>query len=185
MSKTRGEPSTSTNLKEVLSEKIPVHHDLLRKFRFHFGSRVVSQITVEDLYGGLSGVKTIVRETSELDPKHGVMITKIYIKYIFLIFSFFFHSLILFIFVKLYVWHPIIKSFKHRSRNRCLGNFTLKSTGTSVDRVPWIDYTGSDHSVASRRQLAERGSCVLVALNRRRPDAAANCFVDRRLGIAT
>ncbi|XP_024881024.1 probable citrate synthase 2, mitochondrial [Temnothorax curvispinosus] len=73
VSRTRGEPSTSTNLKEALCEKIPVHHDLLRNFRFHFGPSVVSQITVEDLYAGLSDVKTIVRETSELDPKHGIV----------------------------------------------------------------------------------------------------------------
>lgn len=76
VSKTRGEPSTSTNLKEALSEKIPVHHDLLRKFRSHFGPNVVSQITVEDLYAGLSDVKTVVRETSELDPQHGVIIAE-------------------------------------------------------------------------------------------------------------
>jgi len=74
VSKTRGEPSTSTNLKEALCEKIPVHHDLLRNFRFYFGSNVVSQITVENLYTGLNDVKTIVKETSELDPKHGVII---------------------------------------------------------------------------------------------------------------
>ncbi|XP_028047292.2 probable citrate synthase 2, mitochondrial, partial [Monomorium pharaonis] len=72
VSRTRGEPSTSTNLKEALCEKIPVHHDLLRNFRFHFGPSVVSQITVEHLYAGLADVKTIVKETSELDPKHGI-----------------------------------------------------------------------------------------------------------------
>ncbi|XP_018307004.1 probable citrate synthase 2, mitochondrial [Mycetomoellerius zeteki] len=73
VSKTRGEPSTSINLKEALCEKIPVHHDLLRNFRLHFGPSVVSQITVENLYTGLNDVKTIVRETSELDPKHGIV----------------------------------------------------------------------------------------------------------------
>ncbi|XP_018359351.1 PREDICTED: probable citrate synthase 2, mitochondrial isoform X1 [Trachymyrmex cornetzi] len=73
VSKTRGEPSTSTNLKEALCEKIPVHHDLLRNFRLHFGPSVVSQITVENLYTGLNDIKTIVKETSELDPKHGIV----------------------------------------------------------------------------------------------------------------
>ncbi|XP_018396653.1 PREDICTED: probable citrate synthase 2, mitochondrial isoform X2 [Cyphomyrmex costatus] len=73
VSKTRGEPSTSTNLKEALCEKIPVHHDLLRNFRLHFGPSVISQITVENLYTGLNDVKTIVRETSELDPKRGII----------------------------------------------------------------------------------------------------------------
>ncbi|XP_018044444.1 PREDICTED: probable citrate synthase 2, mitochondrial [Atta colombica] len=73
VSKTRGEPSMSTNLKEALCEKIPVHHDLLRNFRLYFGPSVVSQITVENLYTGLNDVKTIVKETSELDPKHGIV----------------------------------------------------------------------------------------------------------------
>ncbi|KAG5343906.1 CISY1 synthase, partial [Acromyrmex charruanus] len=73
VSKTRGEPSTSTNLKEALCEKIPVHHDLMRNFRLHFGPSVVSQITVENLYTGLNDIKIIVKETSELDPKHGIV----------------------------------------------------------------------------------------------------------------
>lgn len=76
VSKTRGKPSASTNLKEAVCEKIPVHHDLLRNFRLHFGPSVVSQITVENLYTGLNDVKTIVKETSELDPKHGVIIAE-------------------------------------------------------------------------------------------------------------
>lgn len=72
VNKTRGESSTSTNLKEVLCEKISVYHDLLRNFRRHFGPTIISQITVDNLYEGLSDVKTLVKETSELDPKHGV-----------------------------------------------------------------------------------------------------------------
>ncbi|XP_070155153.1 citrate synthase-like [Polyergus mexicanus] len=73
ISKTRGEPSTSTNLKEALCEKIPVHHDLLRYIRRNFGPNIISQITVESLYDGLSDVKSIVKETSEIDPKHGIV----------------------------------------------------------------------------------------------------------------
>ncbi|EZA49338.1 hypothetical protein DMN91_000390 [Ooceraea biroi] len=73
VSKTRGEPSTSTNLKEALCEKIPVHHDLLRKFRRNFGPTIISEITVDSLYDGLNDVKTIVRETSEISPKHGIV----------------------------------------------------------------------------------------------------------------
>lgn len=74
VSKTRGEPSTSENLKEALSEKIPLYHDLLRNFQRHYGSRIIGHITVDDLYNGLNGVTTIVRETSEIDLKRGVMI---------------------------------------------------------------------------------------------------------------
>lgn len=76
ISKIRGEPSTSTNLKEALCEKISVHHDLVRNFRRNFGPTIISQITVDNLYEGLNNVKTLVKETSELDTKHGVIITK-------------------------------------------------------------------------------------------------------------
>jgi len=82
VSKTIGEPSTSTNLKEALWEKIPVHHDLVRKFRHNFGPFVISEITVDNLYDGLSNVKTIVRETSEIDSKHGVIHHREYIRII-------------------------------------------------------------------------------------------------------
>ncbi|XP_078052101.1 putative citrate synthase 2, mitochondrial [Augochlora pura] len=72
VSRTRGAPSANKDLKQALWEKIPIHYDLLRNFRQHYGSSVVSHITVEDIYQGLNGVKTIVRETSETDPKHGI-----------------------------------------------------------------------------------------------------------------
>lgn len=78
VSKTRGEPSTSGNLKEALREKIPLYHDLLRNFRRHHGPSIINHITVDDLYDGLSGVKTTVRETSEIDPKHGVIIMTVF-----------------------------------------------------------------------------------------------------------
>ncbi|XP_017766296.1 PREDICTED: probable citrate synthase 1, mitochondrial [Eufriesea mexicana] len=72
VSTTRGVPSTSIDLKEALCEKIPIHYDLLRNFRQRYGSSVISHITVENIYQGLNGVKTMVRETSELDPKYGI-----------------------------------------------------------------------------------------------------------------
>lgn len=74
VSTTRGTPSTSTNLKEALCEKIPLHHDLIRKFRLCHGGSVISQITVEQLYQGLKGVRTTVRETSEIDQQLGVIL---------------------------------------------------------------------------------------------------------------
>ncbi|XP_034183891.2 putative citrate synthase, mitochondrial isoform X1 [Osmia lignaria lignaria] len=72
VSTVRGVPSTSTNLKEALCEKIPIHYDLLRNFRQQHGCSVISRITVENMYQGLNGVNTMVRETSELDPKYGI-----------------------------------------------------------------------------------------------------------------
>ncbi|XP_063978864.1 probable citrate synthase, mitochondrial isoform X2 [Diachasmimorpha longicaudata] len=73
VSKTRGVPSSSTNLKEALSEKIPLYYDLLREFREEHNDTVIGQITVNDLYSGLSGVNTTVRETSEVHSQLGIM----------------------------------------------------------------------------------------------------------------
>lgn len=72
VSTTRGTPSTSIDLKEAVREKIPLHYDLLRKLRSQHGSTVISRITVDDIYEGLKGVNTLVRETSEVDPRFGV-----------------------------------------------------------------------------------------------------------------
>ncbi|XP_054004079.1 probable citrate synthase 2, mitochondrial [Hylaeus anthracinus] len=72
VSTTRGTPSTSTDLKEALCEKIPLHYDLLRNFRRQHGPSVVSHITVENMYQGLNGVNTMVRETCETDAKYGI-----------------------------------------------------------------------------------------------------------------
>ncbi|KAI4501265.1 hypothetical protein M0802_003638 [Mischocyttarus mexicanus] len=72
VSTTRGIPSTSTNLKEALCEKIPIHYDLLRNFRKEHGQSVISRITVNNIYDGLQGVNMMVRETSENDPKYGI-----------------------------------------------------------------------------------------------------------------
>ncbi|KAK0162816.1 hypothetical protein PV327_006561 [Microctonus hyperodae] len=70
--KSLSEPSSSLNLKEVLTEKIPVYYDLLRDFRREHGTAVVNKITVNDMYSGLSGMKTIIKETSDSHPKFGV-----------------------------------------------------------------------------------------------------------------
>ncbi|XP_014224589.1 citrate synthase, mitochondrial-like [Trichogramma pretiosum] len=72
LSVTRGVPSSSNDLKEALCEKIPVHHDLLRKFQQLHGLDVVSQITVNDIYRGLDGVNALIRETSEMDTQNGI-----------------------------------------------------------------------------------------------------------------
>ncbi|EFN84182.1 Probable citrate synthase 1, mitochondrial, partial [Harpegnathos saltator] len=74
ISRTRGEPSTSDNLKEALSEKIPLYHDLLRNFRRHHGPNIISHITVNDLYGGLNGIVyrgLTISEVMTLLPRRG------------------------------------------------------------------------------------------------------------------
>ncbi|XP_066591632.1 citrate synthase, mitochondrial-like, partial [Prorops nasuta] len=70
--KRRGTPSSSNDLKEALSEKIPLHHDLIRNFRRLQGSTIISNITVDSIYQGLQNISAIVRDTSEVDAKAGI-----------------------------------------------------------------------------------------------------------------
>ncbi|XP_043267634.1 probable citrate synthase 2, mitochondrial [Venturia canescens] len=72
VSTTRGTPSPSIDLKEAVREKIPLHYDLLRKLRSQHGSTVISRITIDDIYEGLKGVNTLVRETCEADSTFGL-----------------------------------------------------------------------------------------------------------------
>ncbi|KAI6198077.1 putative citrate synthase, mitochondrial [Aphelenchoides besseyi] len=53
----------STNLKEVLSRKIPAHNKEVVDFRKQHGS---------DVYGGMRSMKGMVTETSVLDPEEGI-----------------------------------------------------------------------------------------------------------------
>lgn len=74
-----------------MSEKIPVYYDLLRNFRRQYGPSIISHITIDSLYEGLNNVKTIVRETSEINPKHGVIIARYPEIFLYFYFSFSFH----------------------------------------------------------------------------------------------
>uniref|UniRef100_A0A915BMG6 Citrate synthase n=1 Tax=Parascaris univalens TaxID=6257 RepID=A0A915BMG6_PARUN len=62
----------STDLKEVLSKKIPAHNEKVATFRKEFGSTPLQQITVDMIYGGMRTVKGMVTETSVLDPEEGI-----------------------------------------------------------------------------------------------------------------
>nr|XP_042119041.1 citrate synthase, mitochondrial [Peromyscus maniculatus bairdii] len=64
--------SSSTNLKDVLSNLIPKEQARIKAFRQQHGKTVVGQITVDMMYGGMRGMKGLVYETSVLDPDEGI-----------------------------------------------------------------------------------------------------------------
>lgn len=64
--------STKTNLKDVLREKIPVQQKRIIQFRKEFGSKVVGNITLNMVYGGMRGILGLICETSVLDPDEGI-----------------------------------------------------------------------------------------------------------------
>lgn len=59
-------------LKELLAKKIVQTQNEIKALVKDFGSKVISEATVEQAYGGMRGVKCMVWETSLLDPMEGI-----------------------------------------------------------------------------------------------------------------
>merc|ERR1719272_2071688 len=59
-------------LKERLAELIPVHREEVAAFRAEHGSKVLGEVTVDQAYGGMRGIKGLVTETSVLDADEGI-----------------------------------------------------------------------------------------------------------------
>jgi len=59
-------------LKERLAELIPVHKEEVAAFRAEHGSKVLGEVTVDQAYGGMRGIKGMVTETSVLDSDEGI-----------------------------------------------------------------------------------------------------------------
>lgn len=64
--------SELTNLKDVLAKQIPEKQAEIKEFRKECGSKVIGEIQVDQLYGGMRGIKGLVTETSVLDPDEGI-----------------------------------------------------------------------------------------------------------------
>jgi len=64
--------SKSTNLKDVLSDQVPVKQKEVKEFRKEYGSTKVGEVTVDMMYGGMRGIRGLVTETSVLDPEEGI-----------------------------------------------------------------------------------------------------------------
>jgi citrate synthase len=64
--------ASSNSLKETLAAQIPEEQKNLKEFRQKHGSKVIGQVTVEQMYGGMRGIKGMVYETSLLDPEEGI-----------------------------------------------------------------------------------------------------------------
>jgi citrate synthase len=59
-------------LKEKLAEKIPQLRDEIKSLVKEHGDKVISEATVKQAYGGMRGIKSMVWETSLLDPMEGI-----------------------------------------------------------------------------------------------------------------
>jgi len=63
---------SSTNLKEVLAVQVPEHRENIKQFVASHGKDVVGQVTIEQMYGGMRGIKGLITETSVLDADEGI-----------------------------------------------------------------------------------------------------------------
>lgn len=61
-------------LKETLARKIKEHKEKVKEFRLAYGSNVIDQITIDQVYGGMRGLKLLIREISSIDPQEGTLI---------------------------------------------------------------------------------------------------------------
>jgi len=59
-------------LKETLQSKLGPMQDRVKTLIQEHGDKVISEVTVQQAYGGMRGVKCIVTETSALDPFEGI-----------------------------------------------------------------------------------------------------------------
>jgi citrate synthase len=61
-----------STLKKKLSARIEPMRDTVRSLMKEHGERKISDVTVAQAYGGMRGVKSLVTETSALDPENGI-----------------------------------------------------------------------------------------------------------------
>ncbi len=67
-------------LKEKLQQVLPGQISEISKFVKENGDKVVSQVTIAQVYGGMRGVKSLVCDTSEVPPDKGLIIRGIELK---------------------------------------------------------------------------------------------------------
>lgn len=59
-------------LKETFAAKIPEEIEKIKKLRTEHGSKVIGEVTLDQVYGGARGVKSLVWEGSVLDSEEGI-----------------------------------------------------------------------------------------------------------------
>ncbi|XP_033639372.1 citrate synthase, mitochondrial-like [Asterias rubens] len=64
--------SDSTNLKDVMADLVPIKQKEVQAFRKSHGTKVIGEVMVDQLYGGMRGIKGLVTETSVLDAEEGI-----------------------------------------------------------------------------------------------------------------
>ncbi|MGQ9817678.1 MAG: citrate (Si)-synthase [bacterium] len=61
-------------IKLKLKEKLPIWREEIKKLVKEYGDKVISEVTVSQVYGGMRGVKALICDTSEVPPDKGLII---------------------------------------------------------------------------------------------------------------
>eukprot|EP01099_Mayorella_cantabrigiensis_P008503 TRINITY_DN7_c0_g1_i1.p1 TRINITY_DN7_c0_g1~~TRINITY_DN7_c0_g1_i1.p1 ORF type:complete len:462 (+),score=102.31 TRINITY_DN7_c0_g1_i1:48-1433(+) len=61
-----------SQLKDRLSVVIPQHVERINKIKKEYSDKVIDQVTVSQVYGGMRSIKSMVWEISNLDPEEGI-----------------------------------------------------------------------------------------------------------------
>lgn len=64
--------SKTKTLKETFAEQLPEKIEQIKKLRKDYGSKVVGEVTLDQVYGGARGIKSLVWEGSVLDSEEGI-----------------------------------------------------------------------------------------------------------------
>jgi len=68
----RSVSTESTNLKDVLSVVIPEQRKIVKEFVAKHGNDKIAEVTIEQMYGGMRDILSMVTETSVLDKNEGI-----------------------------------------------------------------------------------------------------------------
>ena len=63
---------SSQSLKDTFADKLPSEIEKIKKLRKEYGSKVVGEVTLDQVYGGARGIKSLVWEGSVLDSEEGI-----------------------------------------------------------------------------------------------------------------
>ncbi|MCF6169477.1 MAG: citrate (Si)-synthase [Bacteroidales bacterium] len=61
-----------SGLKDKLYEKIEAHRPRVKRLLSEYGDHVVSEVTVQQIIGGMRGIKSLITDISYLDPYEGI-----------------------------------------------------------------------------------------------------------------
>ena len=66
----------SSSLKNKLKELIPEKQKILKDFKNNYGNKTIDLVTVNQTVGGMRGIKSMLWNTSLLDPEKGITFPK-------------------------------------------------------------------------------------------------------------